>query len=119
MREEGENPLPQENRNRGNGNAGGSGSGNRGGNNGQQRRRGGRGRGNSGGNRPQFASASRSSRQQQWDPRRSEPREPGYANEHKPNPSRPAPVVQVKQRRSLGAFVGSLLGRNKPEEEKS
>jgi hypothetical protein len=113
MREEGENPLPQENRgpdyrtpNPGNG---------------QQRRRtrGGRGNGTGGGNRPQYSSNSRSSRQQQWDPRRSEPREPGYANEHKPNPSRPAPVVQVKQRRSLGSFVGALLGRSKPEEEKS
>jgi ATP-dependent RNA helicase RhlE len=115
MREEGENPLPQENRgpdyrtpNPGNGQQ-------------RRRKRGGRGRGNGtgGGNRPQYSSNSRSSRQQQWDPRRSEPREPGYANEHKPNPSRPAPVVQVKQRRSLGSFVGALLGRSKPEEEKS
>jgi ATP-dependent RNA helicase RhlE len=113
MREEGENPLPQENRgpdyrtpNPGNGQQ-------------RRRKRGGRGNGTGGGNRPQYSSNSRSSRQQQWDPRRSEPREPGYANEHKPNPSRPAPVVQVKQRRSLGSFVGALLGRSKPEEEKS
>lgn len=113
MREEGENPLPQEHRaqDQRNPNAG----------NGQQRRRkrGGRGNGNgnAGGNRQPYSSSARSSRQQQWDPRRSEPREPGYANEHKAKPSRPAPVVQVKQRRSLGSFVGALLGR-KTEEPK-
>ena len=110
MREEGEQPLPQEARGPRNG-------GGNNGNNGQRRRKRG-GRGNGGGNRPQYSSNARSSRQQQWDPRRSEPREPAY-QQRKPDTQRPAPVVQVKQRRSLGSFVGALLGRNKPEEEKS
>jgi ATP-dependent RNA helicase RhlE len=57
----------------------------------------------------------RSSRQQQWDPRRSEPREPAYAQQHKPDPSRPAPVIQRK--RSFAGMVGALLGRKKPTEE--
>jgi ATP-dependent RNA helicase RhlE len=107
MREEGENVPPRENReNRGNGGGNGSRP-NRGAGQGNRRNR--------QPNRPQ----ARSSRAQQWDPRRSEPREPGYANEHKPNPSRPAPVVQVKQRRTIGAFVGALLGRKTTEDEKS
>ena len=55
-------------------------------------------------------------RQQQWDPRRSEPREPQYAAQHQPDPSRPAPVIQRK--RSFSGMVGALLGR-KSEEEKS
>jgi ATP-dependent RNA helicase RhlE len=60
-------------------------------------------------------SQARSSRQQQWDPRRSEPREPAYAQQHKPDPSRPAPVIQRK--RSFTGMIGALLGR-KPETEK-
>ena len=58
---------------------------------------------------------SRNSRQQQWDPRRSEPREPAYVQQHKPDPSRPAPVIQRK--RSFAGMVGTLLGRKKPTEE--
>jgi hypothetical protein len=37
--------------------------------------------------------------------------------QRKPDPSRPAPVVQVKQRRTLSGFVGALLGRKKDEEK--
>jgi ATP-dependent RNA helicase RhlE len=76
-----------------------------------------RGRGGRGGNGGGYRSASRNSRDQQWDPRRSEPREPGYGDQRKPDPSRPAPVIQHKQRRTIAGFVGSLLGR-KPEEPK-
>jgi hypothetical protein len=57
----------------------------------------------------------RSSRQQHWDPRRSEPQEPAYAYQHKPDPSRPAPVIQRK--RSFAGVIGSLLGRKPPTEE--
>jgi ATP-dependent RNA helicase RhlE len=117
MREEGEQPLPQEARDPRSGGANNSGNGQ------GRRKRGGRGgrgsQGSGGGNRQPYTSSARSSRQQQWDPRRSEPREPGYGNERKPERTRPAPVVQVKTRRTLGSFVGALLGRNKPEEEKS
>ena len=56
-----------------------------------------------------------SRRQQQWDPRRSEPREPAYAQQHKPDSSRPAPVIHRK--RSFTGMVGALLGRKKPTEE--
>ena len=54
----------------------------------------------------------RSSRQQHWDPRRSEPQEPAYTHQGKPASSRPAPVIQRK--RSFAGMVGALLGR-KPE----
>ncbi len=57
----------------------------------------------------------RNSRQEHWDPRRSEPREPAYLQSHKPNPSRPAPVIQRK--RSFTGMIGSLLGRKEPTEE--
>ena len=58
--------------------------------------------------------ARRNARPEQWDPRRSEPREPAYA-QHKPNPSRPAPVIQRK--RSFAGIVGALLGRKPKSEE--
>ena len=57
----------------------------------------------------------RSSRQQQWDPRRSEPREPAYAQQPKPDPNRPAPVIHRK--RTFSGMVGALLGRKRPTEE--
>ena len=60
-------------------------------------------------------SPARNSRQQQWDPRRSEPREPAYVQQHKPDASRPAPVIHRK--RSFTGMVGALLGRKKPTEE--
>jgi ATP-dependent RNA helicase RhlE len=60
-------------------------------------------------------SPARDSRNQHWDPRRSEPREPAYAAAHKPDPSRPAPVIQRK--RSFAGMVGSLLGRKRETEE--
>jgi ATP-dependent RNA helicase RhlE len=84
------------------------------------RRGSGRGDGNRGGPRGQRRTPSRGSRQEQWDPRRSEPREPAYASERKPGPARPAPVIQHKQRRTIAGFVGSLLGRkteDKPEDK--
>jgi len=84
--------------------------------NGAGRRRGGRGRGGNAGNGG-YRSPARSSRDQQWDPRRSEPREPAYAQSPRPDPSRPAPVIQVKQRRTLTGFVGALLGRKRETEE--
>jgi hypothetical protein len=57
----------------------------------------------------------RTSRQQQWDPRRSEPREPAYAQPKPADPSRPAPVIQRK--RSFAGMVGALLGRKRETEE--
>jgi hypothetical protein len=85
------------------------------------RRGGGRGDGNRGGPRgQQRRSPGRGPRQQQWDPRRSEPREPAYASERKPASARPAPVIQHKQRRTIAGFVGALLGRkseDKPEDK--
>jgi hypothetical protein len=57
----------------------------------------------------------RNSRSQSYDPRRSEPREPAYAQTQKPNPSRPAPVIQRK--RSFTGMVNALLGRKPPTEE--
>jgi ATP-dependent RNA helicase RhlE len=57
----------------------------------------------------------RSSQQQHWDPRRSEPQEPAYAQQRKPDPSRPAPVIQRK--RSFAGMVGALLGRKTETEE--
>jgi ATP-dependent RNA helicase RhlE len=57
----------------------------------------------------------RSSRQQHWDPRRSEPQEPAYAQQRKPDPSRPAPVIQRK--RSFAGMVGALLGRKTETQE--
>ena len=53
-------------------------------------------------------------RSQSYDPRRSEPREPAYAQGPK-NPSRPAPVIQRK--RSFTGMVNALLGRKPPTEE--
>ena len=70
----------------------------------QRRRRGGRGNG-----------AGRNARPEQWDPRRTEPREPAYAQHHKPNPARPVTVTQKK--RSFAGLVGALLGRKPREEE--
>ena len=58
----------------------------------------------------------RSSRQQQWDPRRSEPREPAHVQQHKPDAARPAPVIHRK-RRTFTGMVGALLGRKQPTEE--
>ena len=113
MREEGENvppappPGPRNDANRGQGRR-------------PEGRRGGRGGRDNRGGGPRgqaFGSPSRSSRQQQWDPRRSEPREPAYGDQRKPNPSRPAPVIQHKQRRTIAGFVGALLGRKTEKEE--
>jgi ATP-dependent RNA helicase RhlE len=59
-------------------------------------------------------SQARSSRQQQWDPRRAEPRDPA-PQQHKPNPSRPAPVIHRK--RSFAGMVGALLGRKRETTE--
>ena len=69
------------------------------------------------GGQPRSSSA-RSSRPQRWDPRRteraySEPRD--YQAPKQPDPARPAPVIQHRQRRSIAGFVGSLLGRKKEE----
>ena len=72
-------------------------------------RRGGQGRG------PNAASPARSSRQQQWDPRRSEPREPVERAYHQPSTQHVK--VTHKPRRTLSGFVGALLGR-KPEDSK-
>ena len=62
-------------------------------------------------------SPSRSSRQQRWDPRqdprRSEPREPAYTQQ--PKPDRPAPVISRK--RSFAGMMGALLGRKRENEE--
>jgi ATP-dependent RNA helicase RhlE len=126
MMEEGESVPPvQQPRGNGNGNGpgrpqggrpGGMNAGRNAGRNGGGRRGAGRNAGQQRGPQ-QHRSQARSSRPQQWDPRRSEPREPGYAGERKPDPSRPAPVIQRKQRRTLVGFVGALLGR-KPEEPK-
>jgi hypothetical protein len=81
-----------------------------------------RGAGRNGGQRgpqPNRSSQARSSRPARWDPRR-EPQysEPKDHQQPHPNPNRPAPVIQHRQRKSLVGFVGSLLGRKK-EEEKS
>lgn len=65
-----------------------------------------RGRGNGSG---------RNARPEQWDPRRSEPREPAYAQQHKPNPARPVTVTQKK--RTFAGLVGALLGRKPQNEE--
>jgi ATP-dependent RNA helicase RhlE len=69
-----------------------------------QRRR--RGRGGNG--------AGRNARNEQYDPRRSEPREPAYAQQAKPEQARTVPVIRKK--RSFAGMVGALLGR-KPENE--
>jgi ATP-dependent RNA helicase RhlE len=68
----------------------------------QRRRR--RGRGNGGAR----------SAQPQWDPRRSEPREPAYVQQNKPNPR---PVTVVQKKRSFANLVGALLGRKPQSEE--
>jgi len=71
-----------------------------------KRRRRGRG-GKSGGGR--------NARAEQYDPRRSEPREPGYAQHAKPDSQRPAPIIRKK--RSFAGLMGALLGRKPPTEE--
>ena len=123
MREEGESVPPvqqQPSRNEGRRPQGARPQGRTGGGRNDGRRGGGR---NPGGPRgpQQHRSPGRSSRQQQWDPRRSEPQysEPRDHQQPRPaDPNRPAPVIQVRQRKSLVGFVGALLGRKK-EEEKS
>ena len=82
---------------RGNGQRG---NGQRGNGQGGQR---GRNRGN--GRRPERAA--------QWDPRRSEPREPAYAQA--PRPDAPRPVV-IKKKRSFAGMVSALLGRKREGE---
>jgi ATP-dependent RNA helicase RhlE len=72
---------------------------------GSQKRRRRRGRG----------SAGRNARAEQYDPRRSEPREPAYGQQSKPEHSRPAPVIRKK--RSFAGLVGALLGRKPQSEE--
>jgi len=98
MAAEGEKPAPrpqgQANGPRGNGQRG---NGQRG--NGQRRSR---------GNSQRFGR-----QQQQWDPRRSEPREPAYAQAQKPNPSRP---VVIQKKRSFAGLVSALLGKKKEPE---
>jgi ATP-dependent RNA helicase RhlE len=81
----------------------------------RQRQDGRRPEGRRQGNNSQRRAPGRNSRQQQWDPRRSEPREPAYPQQHKPDPSRPAPVIQRK--RSFAGLVGALLGRKPQTEE--
>jgi len=123
MREEGESVPPvqqQPSRNEARRPQGARPQGRTGGGRNDGRRGGGR---NPGGPRgpQQHRSPGRSSRQQQWDPRRSEPQysEPRDHQQPRPaDPNRPAPVIQVRQRKSLVGFVGALLGRKK-EEEKS
>ena len=94
MAAEGEKPAPRPSRNESLGN-GPRGNGQRG--NGQ--RRGGQ-RGNQ-----------RFARSEQWDPRRSEPREPSYVQQPKPH----RPVV-IQKKRSFTGLVASLLGRKKEPE---
>jgi ATP-dependent RNA helicase RhlE len=59
--------------------------------------------------------AGRNARAEQYDPRRSEPREPGYAQHAKPDSQRPAPIIRKK--RSFAGLMGALLGRKPPTEE--
>jgi ATP-dependent RNA helicase RhlE len=123
MMEEGESvpPVQQPSGNEGRRPQGGRPEGRNAGRNGGGRNGGGRpggGRNAGRGGPQQHRSQGRGPRQPQWDPRRSEPREPAYAGERKPDPSRPAPVIQRKKSRTLVGFVGALLGR-KTEEEKS
>jgi ATP-dependent RNA helicase RhlE len=78
------------------------------------------GRGGNGGQRgPQQrrpGAGARSSRNQQWDPRRTEAayREPADHSYQQPTPSHAVKVTH-KPKRTLSGFVGALLGR-KPEE---
>jgi hypothetical protein len=65
--------------------------------------------------RSQRQDSRRNSRSQSYDPRRSEPSEPAYAQARKPDPSRPAPVIQRK--RSFTGMVSALLGRKPQTEE--
>ena len=74
---------------------------------GSQKRRRRRGRGGNG--------AGRNARAEQYDPRRSEPREPAYAQHAKPPSQRPAPVIRKK--RSFAGLMGALLGRKPTGEE--
>ncbi|HEX5476963.1 MAG TPA: helicase-related protein, partial [Burkholderiales bacterium] len=89
---------------------------------GEPRQGNGAGRGN--GARRARRGGGRGQRNNRADPRREQPyAEPGERGERRPSAHhnaapRPAPVIQVKQRRTLVGFVGSLLGR-KTEEEKS
>lgn len=94
---------------------------------GKRRRRGRGGRGRSAGNgaAPRgngggFRSPARSSRQQQWDPRRNEPayREPSDHSYHQKSPSAHAVKVTHKPKRTLAGFVGALLGRKTDEPNK-
>jgi len=94
MMAEGEQPAPRPSRNEGHAN------GPRGGN-GQRR------------NRQRGNQQQRFGRSQQWDPRRSEPREPAYAQAQKPNPSRP---VVIQKKRSFAGLVSALLGKKKEPE---
>jgi hypothetical protein len=65
-------------------------------------------------------SPARSSRQQQWDPRRNEPayREPSDHDYTQKAPSTHAVKVTHKPKRTLAGFVGSLLGRKTEEPNK-
>ncbi len=58
--------------------------------------------------------AGRNARAEQYDPRRSEPREPAYA-QAKAAPAKPVTVTHKK--RSFMGMVGSLLGRKRENEE--
>jgi hypothetical protein len=94
MAAEGEKPAPRSQENAPRGNNGPRGNGqrrNRRGGNGQQQRFG---------------------RQQQWDPRRSEPREPAYVQAPK---SEHRPVV-IQKKRSFTGLVAALLGKKKEPE---
>ncbi len=122
MREEGENvpaqPQPSS-QPRQQQPGGGEGRRRRGGRGGRSAGNGaGRGNGNGGGNN--FRSPARSSRQQQWDPRRTEKayREPADHSYQKPATSAHAVKVTHKPKRTLSGFVGALLGR-KPEDSKN
>jgi ATP-dependent RNA helicase RhlE len=84
-------PRPQRNEQRGNGPRG----------NGQRRN-------------AQRGNGRRFDRSQQADPRRSESREPAYAQTPKPNPSRPVVVIQKK--RSFTGMVAALLGKKRETE---
>jgi ATP-dependent RNA helicase RhlE len=121
MKEEGESVpaiQPQPGRNEGHRPQGARPEGRNGGRNDGGRRGGGRNPATRGGPQ-QHRSPGRSSRQQQWDPRRSEPQysEPSDHQQPRADPKRPAPVIQHRQRKSLVGFVGALLGRKKDEEK--
>ncbi len=120
MREEGEAVPPQQPQQRPSGGARPNGGARPDG--GRRRNRGGGGRGRNAGPNPGNSSRgnrspARSSRHQQWDPRKekaySEPRD--YTQ---PQPASARPVqVTHKPKRTLVGFVGALLGRKKDEEK--